>query len=177
MADKSGIWDFDIDIDDRLPESGAEVIVRELSEETAAEFSDPSFLNRLEKIVARDYMFPIMQGLSIRINGKTVKGWEINFKSSSDFEPMRELYHEDQVSVEIFAGMVTAPPSTTEPPKNDRDQRSGWYVLCNGRVVLAADRTDLTVWGKDGFPRLALAITGGSSVSCYSIRATQCCFR
>jgi hypothetical protein len=28
---------------------------------------------------------------------------------------------------------------------------AGWYVLCNGRVVVSADKTELTGWG-EGFP-------------------------
>ncbi|MXW76170.1 MAG: ATP-binding protein [Acidimicrobiaceae bacterium] len=170
LADKADVWDFDIEEDDQLSEPGVAVHVSELKEETAAEFSDPTFQNRLRKIVARDYMFPIMQGLNICINGKAVKGWEIKYKSGSGFQPMRQLYHEGEVSVEIFAGMVAAPPSTSEPPNNNQDQRSGWYVLCNGRVVLAADRTDLTVWGKDRFPAWHSQYQGFVGVVLFSSR-------
>ena len=170
LAQNSSDWDFNIEEDDPLSEPGVAVHVTELNKETATEFSDPAFYNQLRKIIARDYMFPIMQGLTIRINGKAVRGWDINYKSGSEFKPMRQLYHEGEVTVELFAGMVTAPPSDSEPPTHDRDQRSGWYVLCNGRVVLAADRTDLTVWGKDRFPAWHSQYRGFVGVVLFSSR-------
>lgn len=152
MADLEPIWDFDIESSEPLPEPGVEIRVSQLSEETATAFDDPAFVNRLRRIVARDYMLPLMQGLTLKINGKPVEGWEITFKTGSGFKPMRELYHEGEVAVEIFAGMNSDPPNTSEPRARESEHRSGWYVLCNGRVVLVADRTALSVWGRDRFP-------------------------
>src|SRR5690606_19723799 len=34
-----------------------------------------------------------------------------------------------------------------------RTSRSGWYVACNGRLVLAADQSTLTGWGSEGWPK------------------------
>jgi hypothetical protein len=65
---------------------------------------------------------------------------------------MRERYEENSVAVEIFAGMISSPPNTSEPSEREKDHKSGWYILCNGRVVVAADRGQLTVWGRDRFP-------------------------
>jgi hypothetical protein len=47
-----------------------------------------------------------------------------------------EQPNEKKVSVRIVAGVG---------PSNPPD--AGWYVVCNGRVVLAADRTEVTGWG------------------------------
>jgi hypothetical protein len=93
-----------------------------------------------------------MQGLQIWINGRQLKGWDITFKSSKDYSPMRETYSDGEVEVEIIAGMAASPPNSIEPSEREREDVSGWYVLCNGRVVVAADRTALTVWGRDKFP-------------------------
>ena len=44
------------------------------------------------------------------------------------------------VTIKVIAGI--APKGF---PKN-----AGWYVYCNGRLVVFADQTSLTVWGEDG---------------------------
>ena len=152
ISDASRDWDFDIDASEPLSEYGVHITVDDLNEQTTAEFNDPSFVKKLRQTVARDYMLPLMHGLRITINGEPVVGWRVHFKSSSDFRPMRLLYHEGDVSVEIFAGAIGEPPDSNEPNGNGSDQLSGWYILCNGRVVVAADRSDLTVWGRDRFP-------------------------
>ncbi len=33
-----------------------------------------------------------------------------------------------------------------------RDRSSGWFVFCNGRAVISADKTQLTGWGGAGLP-------------------------
>ena len=152
IADTSTDWDFDIDGIEPLSEHGVQVIVDQLNLETSAAFDDPTFIGRLSQVVARDYMLPLMHGLNIVINDEAVVGWNVHFKDSSDFKPMRLLYHEGDVAVEIFAGAIGDPPDTNEPDSDSVDRQSGWYVLCNGRVVVAADRSDLTVWGRDRFP-------------------------
>lgn len=152
MADAGTVWDFDIESAPQLREPGVQVKVDQLTTETATTFADPGFINRLRTTIARDYMLPLMQGLLIEVNGKAVEGWAISFRTSTSFQAMRERYSEGEVAIEVFAGMVSSPPATSEPSERNVDRRSGWYVLCNGRVVVAADRSALTVWGKDKFP-------------------------
>ena len=71
---------------------------------------------------------------------------------------MRLEYQEDidgeDVSVEIIGGMSAPPPENTEPEEDDDgDKRFGWYVVCNGRIVLAADKTTIAGWGTDDWPQ------------------------
>ena len=152
LADKRAVWDFDIETSEALDEPGVEIRIKDLNDETAETFSDPGFVNRLRATVARDYILPLMHGLQIRINGRLLEGWNITFKSSDAFCPMREIYSDGDVRVEIIAGMAAPPPNSTEASERTREDISGWYVFCNGRIVVAADRSALTVWGRDKFP-------------------------
>jgi hypothetical protein len=152
LADKASVWDFNIEEAEPLPQPGVSVEVTELNSETITTFSDPTFIRTLRRTVARDYMLPLMHGLQIVINGHKIDGWEPAFRVGKDFEPMRERYEDGGVAVEVIAGMVSAPPNSTEPSQRPKDDRSGWYVICNGRVVVTADRSQTTVWGRDGFP-------------------------
>lgn len=60
----------------------------------------------------------------------------------------------DPVSVEIFGGMAAPPPESSDPDaEDDGERRFGWYVICNGRIVLAADKTSLSGWGTEDWPQ------------------------
>lgn len=152
MRPENDEWDFPIEPADKLDDPGVEISVAELSDETSRAFSDPAFERQLRRKLERDYLLPLMHGLEISLNGRDVKGWDVTFRESRDFKPMRERYDEGEVSIEIIAGMTTSPPDDSGPSDRNQEDGSGWYVICNGRVVVARDRTDLTVWGRDKFP-------------------------
>jgi hypothetical protein len=143
-------WDFDIEEDTLLAEDGVVISIGDLTEDTSARLADPAYARKLRRILGRDYMVPLMRGLRISVNGVAVSGYRIEFRQSEDFEPMRHKYTDRSVTVELLAGMVSEPPDTTEPDESDKQEDpSGWYVLCNGRVVLAFDKTSLTGWGAE----------------------------
>ncbi|WP_084418463.1 ATP-binding protein [Henriciella litoralis] len=151
-------WDFDIFEADNLPEPGVRIEVKEFTSAAEAEFADPAFLEQLRKTIARDYSLHLHRGLQIIINGKKLEPWRIEFRQSEDFSPMRQshTYKEQggEVFVEIIAGMIASPPEDVGPSESEGEEsRSGWYVVCNGRIVLAADKTSLSGWGTSGYPK------------------------
>lgn len=154
LADKTTPWDFDIVPADQLSAPGVLIDVSDLNEESQRRFADPAYEQALiSDVLRRDYMVPLMQGLTIVVNGKEVGYRPISLLASKDFAPLRESIEDGQVTIEIIAGMHAAPPDDNEPDGSRQDRDSGWYVVCNGRVVLAADRTSSTGWGLKGFPQ------------------------
>lgn len=164
--DKSPSWDFDIESDIPLPDPGVEVVVSTLTEETATSFSDPAFILKLRRTIARDYTLHLHRGLCVRVNGQLVAGWPIEMRTGKGFAPMRVAYRDELrsdsgetqkkqvVNVEILAGMAAPPPENSEPDEEDvGESRSGWYVSCNGRIVLAADKSSVSGWGTDEWPK------------------------
>jgi hypothetical protein len=148
LAAGEGSWDFDIEEHDVAAEAGVEIVVTELNDDTAAKFADPTYTKDLRRTLARDYMVPLMRGLKISVDGDPVAGWQLELLEGQGFAPMRHRYHDEGVDVEIVAGMASPPPDDRDPDEGRRtDGVSGWYVLCNGRVVLAADTTSTTGWG------------------------------
>lgn len=147
LADKDEPWDFELLQASPATEPGVTISVRELYEEARATFGDPTYIRRLRSILARDYMVPLMRGLTIRLNGVDVVPRKINFAYGGDFAPMRYSYSDGGVLVEVIAGMTSQPPDDVAPSEAAEEDTSGWYILCNGRVVLAADRSEATVWG------------------------------
>lgn len=147
-------WDFDLEPDAELPAAGLEISVGQLSDSTSRAFSSPEFVLDLRRMVARDYALHLHRGLTIVINGQKVQGWAIELRQSKSFVPLRDTYKDAGVEVEIVAGMAAPPPESSEPDDvKDRDTRSGWYVVCNGRIVVAGDKTTVTGWGTSGWPK------------------------
>lgn len=147
-------WDFDMEPAEELPEPGVLIEVTDLNAEAQRRFLDPTYQRTLvNDVLRRDYMLPLMQGLQINVNGQAVVHRPIQLLASDDFAPLRESYTDGEVSVEIIAGMHAAPPDDNDPDTTRQDRESGWYIVCNGRVVLAADRSESTGWGVSDFPR------------------------
>ena len=152
LNDEHPDWTFDIDAAEPLPAPGLQIVSEQLSDEAETAFRDPEFEPRLRRTIGQDYLLALMQDLEISVNKQPVEIADLTLKTGSEFQPMRDTYIEDGVTVEVYAGMMNEPPDDPEMPKRQADRHSGWYVLCNGRVVLAADRTSLTIWGLESIP-------------------------
>lgn len=158
LKDDTPPWDFDLIEADHLPAPGVEIVVNDLTAGAAASFGSPAFIQNLRRTIARDYSLHLNRGLKIFVEGIEIKAWNFELRLSEDFVPLRLEYDEvvdgDKVVVEIIGGMAAAPPEDVEPDEtNEGDRRFGWYVVCNGRIVLAADKSEITGWGTDGWPQ------------------------
>lgn len=151
-------WDFDIVDDENLDKHGVEIVVEDLTLAARISFNNPEFIADLRRMIARDYMLYLNRGLNLKVCGQAITGMPINLAQSDDFVPLRYNYEDQQngevVSVEIIGGMASAPPDDTEPDeKDDSDKRFGWYVACNGRIVLSADKSTTSGWGTPDWPQ------------------------
>lgn len=151
---KKDDWDFDINPSNALDQPGVGISVGKLREPISVEFSNPVFSTSLRKILARDYARFIDRGLSIEVNGKKVRPFDFSLLASESIVPMRAEFSIKGVKVEIIAGMAAKPTDDADPDEEgEKEDRSGWYVLCNDRMVVAADKTELTGWGYGGKSR------------------------
>ncbi|MCE0507434.1 ATP-binding protein [Microbacterium sp. KKR3/1] len=123
----------------------------------AAQFAEDGFIARLkhELEIRRPEAFDL--GIVTRLNGTKLTPRRAQLKSSSDFRPLvRRFRTPEDVRVEIHAGLVGGAKESQITPDDEGDadkfmghDDAGWYVLANGRVLLAADKTRLTGWGDD----------------------------
>lgn len=158
LEDDTPPWDFDIVDDQPLPQTGVEIDVSNLTPGSASSFGSPAFIQNLRRTIARDYTLHLQRGLKIVLNASPVMGWPIELRQSDEFVPMRIDYKDevdgDPVTVEIIGGMAAPPPESIDPDESDEgDRRFGWYVVCNGRIVLAADKSPVTGWGTEDWPQ------------------------
>lgn len=145
-------WEFDMN-DAPIGNPGTVIQVRDLNRSIAEEFADRTFVNALIRTIERDYVRFIERGFKITINDITVKARPYAVKTSEDFKPYRKMYKDGNVEVEILAGMAASPPDSNDPTERAETGYFGWFVFCNDRVVLAADKTERTVWGNERFTR------------------------
>lgn len=147
-----GTWDFDYEDTAPIADKGANILIAELNDGIAQMLGDPGFKNELLKDIARDYAFFIHQGLHIEVCGSKVPSYKFQLVNSEQVVPAVETYVDDGVSVRILVGLVDElPDDIPDELRPTEVERYGWFVICNERVVLAADKTERTVWGDDDF--------------------------
>lgn len=117
---------------------GTDIVVTELRPEVAARFSTKLFENAILAMIKSKHRQFIAGGLSITVNNQHIDATSLYLLVASDskFRPGVDEYEENGVKVRIVVGVAHSAP-----------REAGWYVICNGRVILEADRSDTTGWG------------------------------
>ena len=168
-------WDFEIHDAKPHEEPGVDIYVSNLNTSVKNRFKTAAFLAKLRRTIARDYTFHLNRGLSISVNDEIIKGWNIELSYSKQFKPVRSRFNRivygSDVSVEILAGMANQPPSSIDPNEKDRRENTfGWYIVCNGRVVLAADKSSVSGWGLTNCPRWHYQYSGFLGIVIFTCR-------
>lgn len=155
--DEDKPWQFEFDDvvlgGDFPPEDrGTKIISKKLRPEVSAQFGNEYFRRQLAKAIRNLQREFIGSGLSIFFNDIHLTTSELKIRTGGTFQPAIEEYQfdtdtETPVTVRIVAGVSESVP-----------EEAGWYIICNGRVILYADRTVDTGWGsvaeqKDGIPK------------------------
>lgn len=133
-------------VEDTLEEQrGTTVTVSDLYEGVKSRFELPLFASSLEHEIAARHQIYLERGLNIKINGSSVAASAPQFAYTAD-RTLRPAYEDlcyNGVAVRLFAGIG-----------DTNVDNAGWYVYCNGRMVVKADQTKLTGWGELGTTRI-----------------------
>ncbi|HEY3963698.1 MAG TPA: ATP-binding protein [Planctomycetaceae bacterium] len=132
-------WEFEFtETNKRKHKAGGTTLeITALHSPVSKYFSAQSFQNELRDRIATTYALFIKGGVEIELNGKLI---EADLPTLGETKGLKSVRHEteyDGVDILITAGIT---------PREDRTPR-GWYVFCNGRLVLDADKTKDTGWG------------------------------
>ena len=130
-----------------LPERerfGTTIAIKGLYPEIAMRVSQPELLKKLRASLSETYSLFLQRLASVHLNGVEIAARDIPLGQSEEITPGVAELQDNGVSVRIFAGLA--------PRKRGgwTMERAGWYVLCNGRVVVFADKSELTGWGVVG---------------------------
>lgn len=160
-ATDEAIWEFPFETADAsysaddIRQTKTDIHVTSLFPAVALQLSDEQFVRRLQHELETRRPEAFDQGITVRLNGEVLHPHHARLKSSSDFAPVvRRLNPQPGVHVEIRAGLVGGKNDIQPDEEGDASRfvgtdEAGWYVLANGRVLLAADRSRLTGWGDD----------------------------
>lgn len=123
--------------------TGTEIVIEDLRPEIQLRVQDPALLKRLRDGLSQTYALFLDHIVSVTLNGKEIEGTAIPVGSSEQLSAGKREFSADGVTVELITGLK---------PRDSRweMETAGWYVLCNGRVVVFADKTELTGWGSVG---------------------------
>ena len=120
---------------------GTRIEVRQLRPEVAARFGSTYFKRQLADMIRSHQRRFHALGLVVQFDGRPLTATELSVRSGGSFQPAIEQFvfepdSEAPVTVRLVVGV--ADPS---PPS------AGWYIVCNRRVIVAADRSEYTGWG------------------------------
>ena len=120
---------------------GTEIEVWHLHEEAKMRLGDGVFEGQLRDAIGKTYSYFLSKFVRIFVNEDLVQG--INLRVGKNNATDR--FERNGVTCTITAGL-----GTPEGGKY-RDGGSGWFVFCNGRTVISADKSSMTGWN-NGLP-------------------------
>jgi hypothetical protein len=117
--------------------TGTSISVTELYPDVVRRISDGTFIDEVKYRVSRTYAYFLSRIIDLYVNEVLVPPTE--FLIGSNFT--NSLHKIGRVSYSITAGIAA--------PVGSRflQETAGWFVFCNGRTVVYADKTLLTGWG------------------------------
>jgi hypothetical protein len=121
--------------------AGTSITVTDLHEEVSLRIKEGGVPKNILNDASSTYPYFLGECVKLRIN-------EINVEP----EPIKlgELKGVLRAAHEKFEqGGVKVTLAATVAPGQRRAEEAGWYILCNGRVVVRADKTNLTVWSNE----------------------------
>jgi hypothetical protein len=125
-------------------EAGTDIHITLLAPEVSLRIKDPSLPTRLADSISRTYALFLARHVSLALNKKAVPPFPLPIGMSDELTPGFRQLELNGVSVELVAGLAAREAGEWQA------DRAGWYVLCNGRVTVAADKTALAGWGVYG---------------------------
>lgn len=135
-------WQFEITA--RAPvkagETGTKILVEELYDDCKRRLSDGVFVAQLKDAISKTYAFYLSKFVNISVENEKIESINIGIGTNITVES----FTDGTVSCAITAGIGI--------PQGGRytDKLSGWFVFCNGRTVISADKSTLTGWGELG---------------------------
>ncbi len=121
---------------------GTKIEVWHLHEEAKMRLGDVVFEGQLRDAIGKTYSYFLSKFVRIFVNQKVVEGISLRVGKNNS----TESFERNGVTCTITAGLGTPVDGKY------RDSGSGWFVFCNGRTVISADKSSMTGWNNSGLP-------------------------
>jgi hypothetical protein len=126
--------------------AGTLIKITDLHDEVKLRVKDPTFENSVGNSIMKTYPFFLSKYVAVKINDHRIEPFDIPVGKLKKGEASFEKFEKDGVLVRIFATVARPNESGRYPA-----EYAGWYIVCNGRVVLPADKSATTGWGLHPF--------------------------
>jgi hypothetical protein len=131
-------------------EPGTKIHVTRLTEDARSRFPLTEFRNSLQSQLEKNTQEYLNLGLVIELNGTAIIARPFEILFSDEIVPAKteKVYFKKSpapVSAEFIVGLGASSPS-----------EAGWYISCNGRIIVSADQSKLTGWdtiADEGVPK------------------------
>ncbi|MDG6981829.1 MAG: ATP-binding protein [Nitrososphaerota archaeon] len=138
-------WQFEFkDLKEDLPsvppdQRGTTITVTDLHDGVKEAFKLENSLSIIRNEIQKKHEQSVLSRLAISFNGLPIEASPVGLLSSKDLRAAYDAFTDSdgRVAVKVYAGIAGSSP-----------QDGGWYVYCNGRMILGADQTTTTGWGE-----------------------------
>ncbi len=135
-------WNFQFDQAETNMQNnsvGTKIIVEDLKPDIISKFESEMFINSLIDYVQKYRTVEAESGLKIEINNILIDNSKEKILDSKMIQPYRYKISNPEATITIIAGIT----------EKGRPDKAGWYVYCNNRLVLYANKENLTGWGEN----------------------------
>lgn len=135
---EDGEWKFGMsnESDSSLNDGETLIIVTSLTESSKTMFDVQHLRDKLNAEISMAHFLAIEGGLKIYVNDVLIATSSLEVKTSDSFPAFNIQKKFYGVDVTIKAGVT-----------GREYEDGGWYISCNGRLVLSADQSVMTGWG------------------------------
>ena len=140
-------WEFEFsNLQEHVPvprdEQGTTIQVEALHTDVAETFALGSFETELKNTLQSRLQDPIAKGLSITLNQIPVTAEPLQMLADRRLLPAStKLRYQERgkkpVVVKLYCGLG----------ESEHPDAAGWHIFCNGRLIVEAEKTEVTGWG------------------------------
>ena len=129
-------------------EQGTTITVTRLHPQVHEHFEESGFIEELRRLLTLKLEKSIRKGIAVKVNGVHLKAHVRSLVATDALAPAKKTFKlkgpsGGSVEVELWCGL--GKPESQATARGE----SGWYVFCNGRMLLEADKTTATGWGTE----------------------------
>jgi hypothetical protein len=149
--DQQGKWQFEIKDGCAYPKQpddweGVIIEVLRLNDNVKSDFKITQYIRELSNEIGMFLSHYINRGVSISINNDPLKATDIKLFNDDIFCPFKYTYELiPPKSPDKTPVLITISIGLGARGKWD----GGWYIFCNNRMIVKADQTEATGWGKE----------------------------
>jgi hypothetical protein len=152
------LWDLDVlPSTEKMEENGTRITIKKLHKSISDRFDSEVFIEDLLDKIENHYAMILRKGFKVSVNGIPAIPKPIEFrfaresKNETTIRPYVFKTVSDGVLVFLAVGLREAIPGVEDVQR--KSEYAGWTVICNDRVILYCDKSELTGWGTAGVPQ------------------------